>query len=224
MSIEVRQVARFDQVRFRGPGTLKISQTESESLTVHAPAYVMEHVVSEVKDGVLHVGYKSPKVTSLRVQREVISFDLSMRDIRKVTVTGGGTVLVPDIDNDVVRVEVNGSGKVNLEHLTADTFRAVIRGAGGVRVRGDVETQSVVLEGSGRYEADDLVSDFAQLCLVGSGAIGVSVTDELNVSINGSGQVTYGGFPDISKSINGAGRLTRRRREKTAEKSGEDYG
>ena len=119
---------------------------------------------------------------------------------------------------------MNGSGKVNLEHLTADTFRAVIRGAGGVRVRGDVETQSVMLEGSGRYEADDLVSDFAQLCLVGSGAIGVSVTDELNVSINGSGQVTYGGFPDISKSINGAGRLTRRRREKTAEKSGEDYG
>jgi len=224
MSIEVRQVARFDRIRFRGPGTLKISQTETESLTVHAPAYVMAHVISEVKDGVLHVGYKSPKVTSLRVLREVISFDLCMRDIRKITVTGSGTVLVPDVDNDVVRVEVNGSGKVNLDHLTADTFRTVIRGSGSVRVQGDVETQSVLLEGSGRYDADFLVSDFAQLCLVGSGAIGVSVTDELNVSINGSGQVTYGGFPDISKSISGSGRLIRRRREKPSKNRGEDHG
>ena len=67
MSIEVRDVARFDQVRFRGPGTLKITQADREALTVHAPAYVMQDVISDVEDGVLRVGYKSPKITRLRV-------------------------------------------------------------------------------------------------------------------------------------------------------------
>ncbi|MBT4160867.1 MAG: DUF2807 domain-containing protein [Gammaproteobacteria bacterium] len=224
MSIEVRDVSRFDKVRFRGPGTLKISQTESESLTIHAPAYVMRDVISEVREGTLHVGYKTPKITRLRAMKEVISFDLSMKDIRTITVTGSGTVIVPDLDNDTVRIEINGSGKVSLEHLTADNLRTMIHGSGGVRVQGDVETQSVVVNGSGRYEAEYLVSDFAQVTVNGSGNIGVSVTDELNVVINGSGQVVYGGFPDIEKSISGSGSLTRRRREKDQSKKGEDHG
>ena len=224
MSIELRDVRRFDQVRFRGPGTLKISQTEKESLTIHAPAYVMKDIVSEVIDGVLHVGYRSPRVTSLRVLKEVISFDLSMKDIRRVVVTGSGSVIVPDLDNDTVRIELNGSGKVNLEHLTADNLRTSIKGSGSVRVIGDVENQAITVSGSGRYDAEYLVSDFAQVTINGSGNVGVSVTDDLGVVINGSGKVTYSGFPDISKAISGSGTIVRRRREKERVNRGEDHG
>ncbi|MBO6556354.1 MAG: DUF2807 domain-containing protein [Pseudomonadales bacterium] len=224
MSIEVREVARFDQVRFRGPGTLKITQTDEESLSIHAPAYVMQNIISNVKDGILYVGYKSPKIMSLRVLREVISYDLSMKDIRKITVTGSGSVIAPDVDNDTVRVEVHGSGKVKLAHLTADNLGVGIHGSGVVRILGDVETQSILVNGSGRYEAEHLVSDFAQVTLNGSGDVSLSVTDELNVVINGEGRVAYGGFPDISKSISGSGSLVRRRRDKERKKRGEDHG
>ncbi len=234
MSIEVRDVARFDQVRFRGPGTLKISQGDplsesgsqkrKESLTIHAPGYVMRHVISEVKDGVLHVGYKSPKVTRLRVLQEVISYDLCMKDIRKVTVTGSGSLLMPDIDNDAVTVELNGSGKAKIEQLTADSFIAIVHGAGVIRVEGDVETQSILMNGAGRFEAENLVSDYAQVTLNGSGKANVSVSDELNVVINGSGLVTYAGFPEINKHISGSGRLERRRRTRRHSRQGEDHG
>ena len=224
MSIEVRDVSRFDQVRFRGPGTLKVTQTGKESLTVHAPAYVMEHIISEVKDGILYVGYKSPKITRLRVLKEVISFNLGMKDIRKIAVTGSGTVLVPDLDNDTVQLEINGSGKVNLDHVTADDFRVTIHGAGYIRAQGDVETQSIVINGSGKYLSEHLVSDFAQVTLNGSGKVSISVSDELNVVISGSGEVAYGGFPDITKTISGSGALTRRRRVKDRSDAGEDHG
>ncbi|MBO6511973.1 MAG: DUF2807 domain-containing protein [Roseibium sp.] len=224
MSIEVRDVSRFDQVRFRGPGTLKISQAAEESLTIHAPGYVMGDVISDVRDGVLQVGYKSPKVTRLRVLREVISYDLHMKDIRKITVTGSGSVVVPDLDNDTVRIEINGSGKVNLDHVTADNLRTTIHGSGSVRVQGDVETQSVVVNGAGRYEAEYLVSDFAQLTLNGSGAMSVSVSEELNVVINGNGSILYGGFPDITRAISGSGTLSRRRRDKSRKNRGEENG
>ncbi|MBT3834608.1 MAG: hypothetical protein HOB98_03275 [Gammaproteobacteria bacterium] len=224
MPIEVRDVLRFDQVRFRGPGALKITQTNEESLRVHAPAYVIKHIISEVKDGVLYVGYKSPKVTPLRVLKEVISFDVGMKDIREISVTGSGAVIVPDLDNDTVRVEINGSGKVNLGHLTADNFRATIQGAGHIRVQGDVETQSIVVNGTGRVMSDHLVSDFAHVILNGSGKVSMTVSDELNVVINGSGEVSYGGFPDITKAITGSGALTRRRRVKDRSTAGEDHG
>lgn len=224
MSIEIRDVSRFDQVRFRGPGTLKVRQSARESLTIHAPGYVMQDVISEVKDGVLLVGYKSPKITRLRVLREVISYDLEMKDIRKITLTGSGSLLVPDIDNDAVSIEINGTGKAKLENLTADSFHVVIHGSGNVRVDGDVETQSVVVNGSGRYDAEHLVSDFAEVTLNGSGNVAVSVSDELNVSIHGCGLVTYAGFPEINKTISGSGRLERRRRVKKQPRQGEDHG
>ncbi len=224
MPIEVRDVSRFEQVRFRGPGALKITQTNEESLTVQAPAYVIKHIISEVKDGVLYVGYKSPKVTPLRVLKEVISFDLSVKDIREISVTGSGAVIVPDLDNDTVCVEINGTGKVNLGHLTADNFRATIQGAGHIRAQGDVETQAIVVNGSGKVMSDHLVSDFARVILNGSGKVSMSVSDELNVVINGSGEVSYGGFPDITKAITGSGALTRRRRVKDRSTAGEDHG
>ncbi len=224
MSIEVRQVRRFDQVRFIGPGTLKITQGEKEALTIHAPAYVMENVVSSVESGLLTLGYRSPKITRLRVLKEIISFNLVMKDLRRLTVTGTGSVIIPDLDNDAIRLEIQGSGKINLEHLTADSLHTLIKGSGFLRVAGDVEAQSVSVNGSGKYDAEKLVSDFAQVALNGSGHVAVSVTDDLNVVINGSGKVTYSGFPEVSKAISGSGSVSRRRREKTTHNAGEDHG
>jgi len=224
MSVEIRKVTRFDQVRFRGPGTLKITQGDVGSLTIHAPAYVIKDIQSEVKDSILRLGYVAPKVTSLKVHQEVISFDLCMKDVRKVTSTGSGKVLIPDLDNDVVTVENIGSGLIVMEHLTADRLDVVIRGSGEVKVAGDVEAQSSVMSGSGSYEAERLVSDFAHIKITGSGDANVSVSDDLNVVITGSGKISYGGYPDISKVISGSGRLMRRRRNKTKLNRGEEHG
>ncbi len=214
MTVEVRQVERFDNVRFRGPGILKITQGDTESLTVHAPAYVMESVESRVDQGTLHVGYVSPKVVSLRVHKEIISYDLQIKDLRKLSVRGPGRVVVPDLDNDTVAIDLSGSGQVILEHLTADRLEVVIGGSGSIKVTGDVETQSLSIGGSGRYQADGLVSDFGQIRVSGTGVASVVVNDDLNVAISGSGKVIYSGFPEVFKQISGSGKLTRKRRSK----------
>jgi hypothetical protein len=224
MSVEIRKVTRFDQVRFRGPGILKITQGDIEALTIHAPAYVMKHIQSEVKDSVLRLGYVPPKIISLKVHQEIISYDLCMKDVRKVTATGSGKVMIPDLDNDVVMVENIGSGLMVLEHLTADRLDVVISGSGTVKVAGDVEAQSSVMTGSGSYEAERLVSDFAHIKITGSGDASVSVSDDLNVVITGSGKISYGGYPDISKVISGSGKLMRRRRDKMKLNRGEEHG
>ncbi|MBQ75632.1 MAG: hypothetical protein CMQ20_11520 [Gammaproteobacteria bacterium] len=224
MSVEIRKAKRFDQVRFRGPGTLKITQGDSESLTIHAPAYVMEHVESEVIDTVLHLGYVSPKVVSLKVLHEVISYDLCMKDVRRLVLSGAGRIFIPDLDNDAVSAEVSGSGMIMLDNLTADRFDVVIGGSGSVKVAGDVEAQSALISGSGNYNAERLVSDFAHVRISGSGNANVSVSDDLNVVISGSGKVSYAGYPDISKLISGSGKLLRRRRKKQKLDKGEENG
>jgi hypothetical protein len=224
MSIEIRKVAGFDQVRFRGPGTCKITQADVESLTIHAPAYIMQHIESEVRESVLHLGYVSPKVVALKVQHEVISYDLKMKDIRRLVVTGSGRIINPDLDNDTLSIEITGSGQITLDNLTADKLDVKIGGSGCIKVAGDIETQALKITGSGRYEAERLISDFAQLRIAGSGDANVTVSDDLNVIINGSGKVSYGGYPDISKVISGSGRIMRRRRDKHKINRGEEHG
>ena len=224
MSIEARVVVKFDKVRLRGPGTLKITQCDEESLTIHAPEYVMRDIESEVLDGLLKLGYISPHVVFLKTHREVISYDLKMKDVRRVTLNGAGRILIPDLDNDQVSVAATGSGQIVLEQITADRFDAIISGSGNVKVVGDVEAQSIKVSGSGNYNAEKLVSDFADVNVSGSGNVNISVSDELSVTISGSGMVSYAGYPDIYKHISGSGKVVRRRKESRNTTRGKEHG
>ena len=222
MSVQVREVSRFDQVRFRGPGSLKIRQGDKDSLTIHAPAYLIDEIVSEVRETVLHLGYVSPKVHSLRVHQEIISYQLSMKDVRKIYVTGSGKVTVPDLDNDIVSVAVTGSGQLVMDNFTADRFYVDLAGSGSILVAGDVEVQSVNISAGGTYKAERLVSDFAEVMVSGSGSAAISVSDNLHVAISGSGNVSYAGYPELTKQITGSGKLTRSRPNKH-QGIGEEY-
>ena len=224
MSIVARKVENFDRVRFRGPGTLKITECNEESLTIHAPEYVMTDIVSAVHDGLLKLGYVSPHIVFLKTHREVISYDLKMKDLRKVTLSGSGRILIPDLDNDHVTVVATGSGQIILEQLTADRFEAVISGSGLVKVIGDVEAQTIKVSGSGNYHAEKLISDFADVNISGSGHVNISVSDELAVTISGSGIVSYSGYPDIYKQISGSGKVVRRRKEFRNSTRGKEHG
>lgn len=224
MTVEVRAVSGFDQVRFIGPGILKIVQRDQEGLTIHAPSYVMRDIEAEVSGSVLSLGYRSPKIVSLRVHREVISFTLGVKDLKRLKVTGLGRVVIPDLDNDELRIDLSGIGSVVLEHFTADRLEVSISGAGSVRASGDVEAQSISISGAGHYKADKLISDFAQVKISGAGMADVCVSDDLDVVITGAGCVSYAGYPDIIKRVTGPGRIVRRRRNHRQPLNGEDHG
>ena len=163
MAIKVLQLDAFDRVRFRGPGVLKVVQTDGpQKLTVHAPAYVMEDIQAEVKDGQLRLGGVSPKIVNLKIRREIISYELKVSDIRELVHSGFGSVSLPDFDVDSLKLKLTGLGRIHAEHLTADDLEVVISGAGKVQVGGDVEMQRLIISGAGTYDAVRLISDIAE--------------------------------------------------------------
>jgi len=224
MSVEVRPVSGFRAVVFRGPGTLKITQGERESVKIHAPGYVMNDIEARVQDDTLHLGYVPPRVVRLRVWGEVISYDLVLKDLRRLSVRGSGKVIAPDIDVDALGVRLDGSARVHLQHLTADHFSLVLAGSGLVTIAGDVESQSLSITGSGRCQGEHLVSDFADVRISGSGSADVNASDELNVNVSGSGVVSYSGQPEVTKQVSGSGKVVRRRRQKRESPRGEEHG
>ena len=211
MTIEVREVSGFSKVRLRGPGILKVTQSDHESLTIQAPRYGISQLQSIVVDEELLLGYVSIGPASLQLYREVITYDLHVKDLCQLCLTGVGRAVLPDMDSDVLVLQVKGAGEIRVDHLTADRLEVLIDGRGRVSVSGDVEAQSVVVRDAGDYQAETMISDFASLNVTGPGRAAISVNDRLRVAITGHGTVSYAGFPEIVKLISGSGRLQRHR-------------
>ena len=224
MTIQVRNVKGFNKVRLRGPGILKITQSDHESLTIHAPRYAIGQLQSSVVNEELLLGYVSVGAVSLQLHREVITYDLHIKDLRRLRLTGVGRAVLPDIDTDSLILQVTGAGEIRVDHLTADRLEVMLDGRGKVAISGDVEEQSVRVLGAGHYLADAMTSDFADLKVAGPGSAAIAVNDRLNVAITGQGAVSYVGFPEIVKLISGAGQLQRNRQVQRPLRRGEEHG
>lgn len=207
-----RLIKGVQSVVFSGPGSLHLTQGEKETLAVSASAGVLTELRSRLRQGTLHLGVGRREVTPLALMRESVRWDLQVRELQKLVMTGAGLVEIPDLDMDELTVELQGSGNMNFTHLTADKLRIELAGSGRIVLAGDVESQRVRVAGSGGYEAIDLVSDYGSIILAGSGTADVAVNDDLDVQIMGTGKVSYAGYPEVTKRISGSGKLTRIRR------------
>ena len=221
MTIDVRQVRGFDRVRLQGPGILKIRQSNRESLTIHAPRYAINDLQSRVVDGELLLGLTHSPVVMLQLHREIISYDLQVKDLSCLQLTGVARAIIPDLDTDRLTLVVSGPGRIRVEKLTADFLDVRINDRGQVKVSGDVEAQLVKVKQQGDYQAGELISDFAELAVADRGQATITVNEALNVAIAGNGSVTYVGYPDVQQIISGPGRL---QRGKTGKRRGEEHG
>ena len=78
----------------------------------------------------------------------------------------------------------------------------------GEIVTGEVGKQSLLLNGAGAYDADDLKSQDAKVVINGAGDAKVWATETLDVSLNGLGSVSYYGSPQVTQSLIGLGSIT----------------
>ena len=220
MSIDVRQLEGFDGIHLHGPGVVRIVQSgRPPCVTVHAPGYLMPSVESRVNGRSLTLGYRSGVVVPLSAWREVVTFEVGVQDLHRLTLAGTAAVTIPDLDTDSLVLRLSGRGRVRLEKLTSDRVDTWVGRGGHVTIAGDVEMQSVKVEKDGHYDAGDLISDIGIASVVG-GSARVMVNDDLTVSIADHGRVIYSGFPEVSKQVSGGGQLVRmraRRRQQSSE-------
>jgi hypothetical protein len=202
---EERDVRGFNSVSLSTMGDVTIVQGDVESLTVRADDNFMQYIVSEVKNGDLHLGIsKLARQARLRPTRQ-IEFRLTVDDLDGIAVAGSGSVRSPELATDRLDIAVSGSGDVEIVSLSADAVDIAISGSGNVELRGETDRQSVAISGSGRYEAPGLQSRRAEVAISGSGNATVDVTDSLDAHVSGSGSLAYYGDPKVARSVTGSG-------------------
>jgi len=78
---------------------------------------------------------------------------------------------------------------------------------GTLRISGQVEQQSVVLDGVGSYLALGLGSQRTHVRLYGAGLARVLASEQLDASLRGVGVLEYSGHPAVNPRISGPGRV-----------------
>ena len=204
---DTRKVANFDQVVFEGVGELAITQGARESLTIEAESNIMRRIETVVQGGTLYIGMRPGIFGVGIVPTKSIKFDLEMKDVRAVELSGAGIIHASGITVDDLNIDTSGAGKIIIRALDADTLEIQHSGIGSCEVSGRVTRQSARLSGAGEYDAQDLESEEAEVEVNGVGTATVWATERLDVEISGAGSVRYYGDPVVSQDVSGLGRV-----------------
>jgi Putative auto-transporter adhesin, head GIN domain len=205
-AVQARSVSGFDRIEWTGAGELSIEQGAREHCHVEAEPAVLARLFTEVRRGVLVIGFTPGQL----VTREPIRIRVELKALAALALEGAGSVRIGLLRTPALALRCSGSHDVRLAQLDAREFEVRLEGSGGVAVEaGRVEQQRVAISGSARYDADRLASRAARVVIEGSGNAEIAVAERLEVELSGSGNVVYRGEPRVVQSVNGSGRVRR---------------
>jgi hypothetical protein len=184
---EARKVSGFSEIVIENSGTLIITQTGTESLSIEADDNILPLLTSEVSGSRLVLGIKPN--TSLSTNSS-IKYNLTVKDLSIIENTGSAGIIAKNINTPKLAVVLSGSGDL--------------------KISGKADRQNLSIKGSGSYKAFELISKVADVIIKGSGDAFVDVSNSLDVKISGSGSVKYEGGATVSKKITGSGSVQRR--------------
>ncbi|MGD2077818.1 MAG: head GIN domain-containing protein [Chloroflexota bacterium] len=184
---EERDVSDFTAVSLQGVGDLFVDQTGSESLTITADDNLLPYIEARVSGDTLIIS---------------IERNTTFSDVAELTYR----VTVAELDS----LELDGLGKITADNLDGEVLTVTLDGAGDITVSGEVDRQTVEVNGAGGYNAADLQSQEAKVTHNGAGLAVVQVSDQLDATINGIGRVEYIGDPQVTKEVSGLGSVQQR--------------
>ena len=215
---ETRPVNDFDRVSIRGntcSAQLLITQGEQEGLRIEAPPEYLDRLRSEVKERKLTIRLDGSWRQQLEdalttcMDSPPIIYHLDVRELTSLEVQCAYSVHSPRIETPHLHVKLNGTGDFGLDWLSAQTVEIHHTGTGTMRISGQVEKQTVVMNGAGSYLAAELDSERARVRMRGSGMARLQVSQSLDAILRGVGLLEYSGNPTVSKRITGPGQVLR---------------
>lgn len=196
-----REVDTFHELSTSGFFEIELAEG-SPRVEVETDDNLHEHIVTEVKNGVLHVHTNNKHLIAEKLKITVFYEQLSA-----VNVSGAAEITSREsIQGGSFSLDISGAGEANLgmnvEHLEVE-----ISGGGDLKLGGSAETVNFEISGAGQIEALPLHAREADIEVNGAGEIGITVEEKLTVDIAGAGEVKYAGNPEVIQNITGAGEL-----------------
>jgi len=203
---ENRTVPAFTAIVIEGSGNVTLSQESSQSVSVETDDNLLPLVKTEVRAGVLYLGFK-PGTRPVHVSQ--LEFLIGVPKLTAVKISGSGNLHATGlIRADELALEISGSGSIYSE-LAVGRLTVAISGSGGMTAEGKADQLALTINGSGSMQAHDLVSGTAEVAVNGSGEAVVNARRAISIEVSGSGRVAYGGGAKATITKSGLGVVQR---------------
>ncbi|SFE36757.1 GIN domain-containing protein [Thermophagus xiamenensis] len=217
------EIGNFQGIYLDAGFELHISQSLANDLVIETDSNLMTYIVTEVNNGILEISEKNN--FSIISRKSVQIFLTVASELSLIEVLNGGKVIIdtiqsPQLDINVYDVsQVKGAyidckefnvfaeGSTNLQ-LNGNFGQLLVHqvGSGNLYINGLAGNGNVVLEGSGKISARELMMTDGDVRLYGSGLVFCRVSGLLETLIVGNGRIYYYGKPEnVIKNISGEG-------------------
>jgi hypothetical protein len=184
---QVRTLPNFSSLSLDGIGTVHLHQGPQKVMVV-MDERLLDIFMTEVKRGVLHMGFSHRKVWKtlwffFKADKGLV--DITLPEIKAINLTGKG-LLVSDF-------------------LSVESLEVDLTGASRATLQGTISKLHITSSGTVRFDARNLATQWCSVKMDGAGTVELEVTEKLNVTVKGAGKVLYWGDPKVNMKVTGAG-------------------
>jgi hypothetical protein len=201
-----RNISSFDGIRVSSGIDVYLKQGDSESLTVEADENLHEYIITEVRDGVLHV-YSDVNIREAERERVYVT----TKEITSLRTSSAGDIIgeTPLKGNDM-ELSASSAGNIKVE-VYAKKLEVNISSSGDITLSGEAETLNADLSSAGDLEAYNLQVKEADVSVSSAGDARINVTDRIHARASSAGDITYCGDPKyVDASSSSAGGIHRK--------------
>jgi hypothetical protein len=204
-----RHLSGFRAISESGSFDIYITQGNTESVKVEAPANIIDKIITEVNGDVLKIHEKNEHFNWGSIfsgNHKKIAVYITVKNIRAISLSGSGDAFFKDgLTADRLELKTSGSGDM-LGRVNVKTLETGISGSGDIKLSGSAETSTISTNGSGDFSGRDLVTVTTMVRISGSGDASVNATEKLDARVSGSGDIRYtGGAKQVSSHSSGSG-------------------
>ena len=199
-------VTDFDSIRVEGPLNVAIESGRGASARGEGNAASLDQVDLRVTSRVLTVRLKpSPFESSRDRNAPAVRLSLTVPSLRRVQLTGAGSLHGTGLDKSRAEIIVSGSGSVTITAIDTDTLSVQQFGAGSVTLSGKAKSVDLRVSGHGGLDARDLRAADLELALEGAASVDAQADRSVKITAAGPGNATITGNPACTVRRVGSG-------------------
>ena len=187
---EKRDAGQFSSLKVSSGIDVFLSQGERESIEVEADENLHEYILTEIRNGVLHV-YTEANIREAEMKRVYVT----MKDIESLNTSSAGDIIgQTPVRTGRLELSVSSAGDIRLE-VYAKEIKAGVSSSGDVTLTGEAGFMEADLSSAGDLNAYNLKVKEADVSVSSAGGADIYVTERLRARASSAGDINYKGDP-----------------------------
>lgn len=167
-----------------------LKQGNNEAISVETDENLHEYILTEVKDGVLHV-YTEVNIRDAESKKVFVT----MKEINSVSTSSAGDLSgETPVRTDRLKLSASSAGNIKLE-VYAKEIEANISSSGDITLTGEADMLEADLSSAGNLKAFNLKVREADVSASSAGDADINVSEKITAKASSAGDINYMGNP-----------------------------